>query len=240
MLNNGQTEFVITTRQGFTRRLHEAARRKPSMRYRASIDGPYGITPNLASYNKLLTIAGGSGATFAMSLAQEWLRMTHPSDTSRSLHFVWVVRSACECKPSVIVRILLIDGGAHLQWLSDQLCSIKRHPRATVLLHVTGSDSATKELADGENTSGEVSPSLAGRSADSPSSVVSHSEKLTLQGTVRSEETVLQHRHSLLHHFFHRGRPVIDDIFARVQNDVQESDRLLVTGGCNEDACALS
>lgn len=93
MVNRDPIEFVVSARDGFTKDLFEAACKKPGRRVMAGVEGAYGNVPNVASYEKVILFAGGSGATFAFALAVEWAKK-HDLDCKGSLDLVWSVRTA--------------------------------------------------------------------------------------------------------------------------------------------------
>nr|POE56286.1 ferric/cupric reductase transmembrane component 2 [Quercus suber] len=65
-------EFVVNARDGFTRSLHQAAVANSGKKLRAAIEGPYGQPPAVLDFDKVVIIAGGSGATFCLSMALAW------------------------------------------------------------------------------------------------------------------------------------------------------------------------
>jgi NAD(P)H-flavin reductase len=62
---------------------------------RASVDGPYGTVPDFTLYNKVLFIAGGSGASFTCGVAMDLLHKLGDSTTT-TIEFVWVVKEQGE------------------------------------------------------------------------------------------------------------------------------------------------
>ena len=85
-------EFVVSAYDGFTRDLHAYAVKYPGAILKASADGPYGTLPNFCTYNKVLLIAGGSGASFTFGVALDMLRKLETSSNQTMIEFVWVVR----------------------------------------------------------------------------------------------------------------------------------------------------
>jgi ferric-chelate reductase len=67
------------------------------------IDGPYGgLKLDLAGYQNVLLVAGGSGITFALGCIEESLRRVQEGGQEGRLewiHAVWVVRDFRECNP---------------------------------------------------------------------------------------------------------------------------------------------
>ena len=93
LVSTNPAEFVISAQDGFTRDLHNLAQKEPRAMRRAAIEGPYGKVPNTADFHKVLLIAGGSGATFTLALAMDWMRKNKYSRNTRTLEFVWTVRN---------------------------------------------------------------------------------------------------------------------------------------------------
>lgn len=85
-------ELVISAYDGFTHELHEYAVKNPGISLRASIDGPYGALPNFAKVaDKIVLIAGGSGASFTFGIALDALKKLEESSKT-TIDFVWAVR----------------------------------------------------------------------------------------------------------------------------------------------------
>ncbi|KAL1902966.1 hypothetical protein Sste5346_000878 [Sporothrix stenoceras] len=61
---NGTTEFVVKSYNGFTRKLHAYATANPGAKLWAAAEGPYGTFPDPMEYDKIILIAGGSGASY--------------------------------------------------------------------------------------------------------------------------------------------------------------------------------
>lgn len=93
LVSSNPAEFVVAGRNGFSRAIHEDAVQSPGKVLRAGIEGAYGQVPDLNVYDKILLFAGGSGITFTMALAVDWLRRREQTDSGRKLHLVWSFRS---------------------------------------------------------------------------------------------------------------------------------------------------
>ena len=85
-------EFVIAAQDGFTKALHQYALLHPGAKLRASIDGPYGALSNVSNtVDKLVLIAGGSGASFTFGVALDTIR--RPGESSKTtIDFIWSVK----------------------------------------------------------------------------------------------------------------------------------------------------
>lgn len=84
-------EFVVNAYNGFTRDLHKYALENPGAKLRASLDGPYGTFPDPMSFDKVVLIAGGSGATFTFGLAVNMLEKMGQESTN-NITFIWAVK----------------------------------------------------------------------------------------------------------------------------------------------------
>ena len=76
---------------GFTSDLHAFAMKNPGQALKASIDGPYGTVPDFTIFDKVVFIAGGSGASFTCGVAVDMLRKLCDSGKT-VIEFIWVVR----------------------------------------------------------------------------------------------------------------------------------------------------
>ncbi|KAH6690493.1 ferric reductase NAD binding domain-containing protein [Plectosphaerella plurivora] len=112
-------EFVVASYDGFTQDLHNFAKNNPGAEIKASVEGSYGTFPNPASYDKIVLIAGGSGASFTTGMALNLLERLNGSG-DRSVTFVWMVKDY-----------------HHLEWFSKHLDTINRALKASFLLYVT-------------------------------------------------------------------------------------------------------
>lgn len=85
-------ELVIAAYDGFTNDLHDYAVKNPGASLRASIDGPYGALPNFGKVaDKVILIAGGSGASFTFGVALDMIKKL-PESSKLSIDFIWTVR----------------------------------------------------------------------------------------------------------------------------------------------------
>ena len=83
-------EFVISAQNGFTKSLHAFALENPGKSLGATVDGPYGTVPNFERYDRIVLIAGGSGGSWTIAVANEMVR--RGLKPGALIDFVWVVR----------------------------------------------------------------------------------------------------------------------------------------------------
>ncbi|KAH9855456.1 iron reductase [Lenzites betulinus] len=95
--------FLVHVREGYTRRLADAAARGEKVK--VLIDGPYGFSPNLDSDDTVVLVAGSSGVTFTLSTFLGVLsHVKSGKSRCRKLIFVWCIRDA-----------------SHIEWISQAL-----------------------------------------------------------------------------------------------------------------------
>lgn len=88
-------KFILDSHTGFTARLHNMAAKEPGITLKATIDGPYGTLPKFENYNRVILIAGGTGASFTFAVAMELLRKLKPTHNT-TIEFVWALRQRCK------------------------------------------------------------------------------------------------------------------------------------------------
>lgn len=84
-------ELVINSYSGFTRDLHKYALQNPGGSLRASVEGPYGTDPDPLDFDKVVLVAGGSGATFTFGIAADMLERMAENSTQQ-IDFIWAVK----------------------------------------------------------------------------------------------------------------------------------------------------
>lgn len=155
-------EFVVNSYDGFTRDLRKYALKHPGVRLRASVDGPYGTFPDPLEYDKVILIAGGSGASFTFGLAVNLLERMGP-ESLKNITFIWAVRKHGEPNPfqlhlnistrCVVFSFCLLEEQScrnpklmfspcadNLSWFSQHLNTLRTHehsPKVNVSLYVT-------------------------------------------------------------------------------------------------------
>ncbi|KAL2852070.1 hypothetical protein BJY01DRAFT_100482 [Aspergillus pseudoustus] len=128
IVNNGPDglELVIKAQGSYTRALHTLAKEHAGRPIRASIDGPYGSLPEPAAYDKLVLIAGGSGASFAFGLLNRMMTQADGMPLT-PVEFVWAVKRT-----------------EHLDWFADHLRNLTRcAPTVNITVYVTREEAQT-------------------------------------------------------------------------------------------------
>ncbi|KAG4282030.1 hypothetical protein FPRO06_10933 [Fusarium proliferatum] len=109
IINNDSSglELVMKSHEGFTKTAASFASRYPRSSLWASIDGPYGSLPVVGNYDKLILIAGGSGAAFTFGVMNR-IMMQREKLAILSIEFVWAVRRIDQLKYVNILHPLLL------------------------------------------------------------------------------------------------------------------------------------
>lgn len=88
-IQDGGAEFVVAKQDGFTRDLYDFAIRNPGGSIRASVDGPYGYMPDFGSVDKVILLAGGSGASYSAGVA---VQLVKTAPVNVAVEFIWALR----------------------------------------------------------------------------------------------------------------------------------------------------
>ena len=102
-------EFVVAAYDGFTNDLHRYATEYPGANLRASVDGPYGTLSNFAkTADKVVLIAGGSGASFTFGVAVDLVKKLRES-TKTTIEFIWTVKEHGKFPYELLPQLLIIE-----------------------------------------------------------------------------------------------------------------------------------
>ncbi|CAG8983101.1 hypothetical protein HYALB_00004543 [Hymenoscyphus albidus] len=225
-------ELVISASDGFTRDLHEYAVKNPGASLHASIDGSYGALPNFSkTADKLVLVAGGSGASFTFGVALDTIKKL-ASESTTKIDFIWTVREE-----------------EALTWFANELDELRLSPRVSLFLYTTRPSSrktsgaqtpssVSSPPADDEKSL-VCSPSLNAPSTSSPSVDSSNSKAPYLIGDIEKQESPLAkeipgHRHtkswdSSVYDVVH-GRPDIAAFVKDVVAKADKSERIVIAG----------
>jgi predicted ferric reductase len=130
-------EFVISAYDGFTSDLHARAVANPGSMLTCSIDGPYGTLPTFNSYQKVVLIAGGSGASFTAGMAVSLVQSVSSTVGGPSIDFIWAVRDI-----------------ANISWFSKELEILQKCPNVNLILHTTRAGTVTTTSSSASSTIG--------------------------------------------------------------------------------------
>ncbi|KAI1366206.1 ferric reductase NAD binding domain-containing protein [Xylaria arbuscula] len=119
---NEPLELIINSHSGFTRDLHQYASSSPGATLKVSVEGPYGTLPDPMDYDKVVLVAGGTGATFTFGLAADMIRRLSP-DSNKQIEFIWVSRKR-----------------DNIEWFTQHLDNLISHdcaPQIGLKIHLT-------------------------------------------------------------------------------------------------------
>ncbi|KAF2967632.1 hypothetical protein GQX73_g5931 [Xylaria multiplex] len=122
-------ELIINTYSGFTGDLHKYANENPGATLKVSVEGPYGTLPDPMDYDKVVLVAGGSGATFTTGLAVDMIQRLSP-DSRKQIEFIWATRNS-----------------DNIAWFTQHLSHLATHecaPKIALKLHLTGAKTIEK------------------------------------------------------------------------------------------------
>ncbi|KAG1724741.1 ferric reductase NAD binding domain-containing protein, partial [Suillus lakei] len=126
--------FFINVRQGFTARLKDAA--STGDKVKIFVDGPYGSSPNLGSYDTSVLVAGGSGVSYTLPVLLDIIEHVRDSKSNCCrVVFVWSIRS--------------VD---HIHWIDEALIrALRLAPPSlsiSIHIHVTGASASIETLSN--------------------------------------------------------------------------------------------
>ncbi|KAJ5239404.1 hypothetical protein N7468_004023 [Penicillium chermesinum] len=96
MIGTDPVEFLVRPYDGFTRDLYNFACKSQesgkAARVRCSVDGPYGQIPDYLDFDRVILVAGGSGATFTFSIALDLIKRYAATGSNKTIDFIWTVK----------------------------------------------------------------------------------------------------------------------------------------------------
>ncbi|KAI3318034.1 ferric reductase NAD binding domain-containing protein [Xylariaceae sp. AK1471] len=143
-------ELVINTYSGFTKDLHKYASDNPGASIRASVEGPYGTFPDPIEYDKVVLVAGGSGATFTIGLAVNMIQRLDP-DSKKQIDFIWATRDH-----------------DNIAWFTQHLDHLITHecaPKIALKLHLTRVETSVTASGPIPHSPAQTSTEVASASA---------------------------------------------------------------------------
>ncbi|CAG8179504.1 unnamed protein product [Penicillium nalgiovense] len=208
LLSSDPSEFVIRVYDGFTRDLYKAAQEFPGISLRCSIDGAYGQIPNFKVFEKVVLVAGGSGASFTFAIALDLIEASNKA--VKSIDFIWVVRHQ-----------------ESLEWFAQELNQLQSHPEVNLIIHVTGqtdlsgTSSSTSPNSSSEKVSAKDNVILTG---PSPTILTSDPEKGAEQQSTGNVSSSVK---GIL-----PGRPNIGNLIAAAAAGSTRLDDRVIVGAC--------
>ncbi|OQE45103.1 hypothetical protein PENCOP_c002G03822 [Penicillium coprophilum] len=207
LVSSNPSEFVIRVYDGFTRDLYKAAHASPGKSLRCSVDGAYGQVPNFKVFEKVVLVAGGSGASFTFAIALDLVATSNKA--VKSIDFIWVVKNH-----------------ESLEWYAQELKQLQSHSEVKMFIHVTGQASLTAtSLSTSPSSSLERVSEKNGviQPEDSPAFPTDDPEKGIAQESTCSISSV----NGIL-----PGRPHIGNLIADAAVGSGTSDDRIIVGAC--------
>jgi hypothetical protein len=85
--------FFVNVQGGFTKKLKEVAAKKGTVK--VFVDGPYGPSPDLGSYDTSVLVAGGSGVSYTLPVFLNIIERVRKGKSSCTrVVFIWSIRGA--------------------------------------------------------------------------------------------------------------------------------------------------
>ncbi|KAI2470946.1 ferric reductase NAD binding domain-containing protein [Annulohypoxylon bovei var. microspora] len=229
---NDPFELVINSYSGFTRSLHDHAMKNPGASLKVSVEGPYGTLPDPMDFDKVVLVAGGSGATFTFGIASDMLsRMSENS--KQQIDFIWAVK-----------------GHDNLTWFTQHLNNLLNHvhaPKIALKVHVTRlgpSSLRNPSLATSDTSTTDLGPSaLEKGTPDYIASSGPASSAATRYESDREEKDAAQHMDlpsaatstTNLNLPIRTGRPDTEAEIKAAVNSMTKNQRVLIAS-CGPDA----
>ncbi|KAE8443730.1 hypothetical protein EG329_001410 [Mollisiaceae sp. DMI_Dod_QoI] len=214
-------ELVVAAYDGFTNDLHNYALKNPGATLRASFDGPYGALPNFTEVaDKVILIAGGSGASFTFGVALDIIRKLR-STSKMTIEFVWTVREQ-----------------ETISWFQKELAELQTSHRVNIILHATRPGSIAESPSPISPVDEEKALSF------KEASIPPKSPDLALPDDPEKDD--LHHTRTSQRHIEHAwdstasvnilpGRPDVDSIVRRVLAETPDDERVVIAA-CGPDA----
>lgn len=125
--------FFISVRKGFTLQLKKAAMKGAQVK--AFVDGPYGIPPDLSTYDTSILIAGGAGISYILPTFLSIIGSVKEGKSScQRIMFIWAVRDA-----------------SFINWIDEPVCKALQLASSSVSVsihtHVTRKNSVAERHA---------------------------------------------------------------------------------------------
>ncbi|CAK7211343.1 hypothetical protein SCUCBS95973_001080 [Sporothrix curviconia] len=222
---NGTTEFVVKSYNGFTRSLHAYATASPGAKLWAAAEGPYGTFPDPMEYDKIILIAGGSGASYTFGLVGNMLERMDAQST-KNIVFIWTAKTqetylAPSAGPRPAGALTRTTTTTDMHHDSDKE-TVEEKEHAVEKEHVTRRNS----LDDGNNGSNSAGAGSAGANvAADPEKATAAADAADAAAAI-SETNVSESQP--LRHSFSPGRPDAATVIRNAVSSTARSQRVLV------------
>ncbi|KAG1880529.1 ferric reductase NAD binding domain-containing protein [Suillus tomentosus] len=134
--------FLVNVHGGFTKKLKEVAATKGTVK--VFVDGPYGPSADLGSYDTSVLVAGGSGISYTLPVLLSVIEQVRKGKSScKRVVFIWSIRQA-----------------GYVQWIEEALIKAVQlaPPSLTVSIRIfnTGSPSMTRSMEEVSGLSNSI------------------------------------------------------------------------------------
>ncbi|KAG1779947.1 ferric reductase NAD binding domain-containing protein [Suillus placidus] len=131
--------FLVNVHGGFTKKLKEVAAAKGKVK--VFVDGPYGPSADLGSYDTSVFVAGGSGISYTLPVFLSVIERVRKGKSScKRVVFIWSIR-----------------GAGYVQWIEEALIKAVQlaPPSLTVSIRIfnTGSESTVQPIEENSSLS---------------------------------------------------------------------------------------
>ncbi|WXC57469.1 hypothetical protein SNK03_003379 [Fusarium graminearum] len=212
-------EFVVAAYDGFTQKLHDRALRNPGIKLKASVEGPYGTLPDIRGYDKVILVAGGSGASFTVGAALDMLKKLD-RDAEVVIEFIWIIRNQ-----------------EYLSWFAQHLETLHQDHRVFTKIYVTRAPSTESVPQRQPSTSSNTSFNSNFVDPDPEKEIVTQASTATaarqspdLEQDGTSSPTSITAHPSLGDNVIFFGRPDVTSLIKESIESTPSDKRVLVMG----------
>ncbi|KAK0451298.1 FAD-binding domain-containing protein [Desarmillaria tabescens] len=124
--SDSELVFLVNVREGFTHRLATIGTDKGTVK--VFVDGPYGPSPDLSSFNTSVFVAGGTGVSYTLPLLLDTIERVRDGKSicHQSAHVCWISNAISNAllrvPPSMNVDIrIYVTGGSPESYISQLL-----------------------------------------------------------------------------------------------------------------------
>ncbi|KAG2151663.1 ferric reductase NAD binding domain-containing protein [Suillus bovinus] len=134
--------FLVNVHGGFTKKLKEVAATKGMVK--VFVDGPYGSSPDLDSYDTSVFVAGGSGISYTLPVFLSVIeRVREGKSSCKRVVFIWSIR-----------------GAGYVQWIEEALIKAVQLAPPSLIVSIrifnTGSLSTTQSMERNSSLSNAI------------------------------------------------------------------------------------
>ncbi|KAJ0153250.1 Dimethlysulfonioproprionate lyase DddP [Fusarium oxysporum f. sp. albedinis] len=212
MVATDPLEFVVVAHDGFTRALHKCALEYPGITLKGSVEGPYGNHPDVKGYDKVMLIAGGSGASFTVGAALDMLKRLG-TDADVDIEFVWMIR-----KPT------------YFTWYADHVETLRRDHRVSTKIYVTRASETEIVPWRQLSSRSHASSSSTFIEPDPEKDVLPHVDTARLSLDIEKNEALSPAINASMGDAFHVGRPDVASLVEELIENLPSDKRVLVMG----------